>query len=96
MVPLAIYHGFSPYKAPKLSYVVLAVLLVSQYANYKEKNFRKKIEEKITAVLKAELARVPARKEIYERSSLVIQFRGLTIAIASLIILAMMFYYQDF
>jgi hypothetical protein len=96
VVPLYLYMEFSPYHAEKLPSAVLAFLVVSQYAFYREKEFRKKIEGQVTTILQREVKRVPSRSEIIQRSSMVIQFRGVTIGFCALLMLIMMFAFNQF
>lgn len=96
VIPLWLFLEFSPYKAPRVSYVLMSVLIISQYAFYKEKDFRAKIKTKVSEILKVEQGRLPSTKEIIKRSDQVVQFRGVSILISSLLILILMFVYNDF
>jgi hypothetical protein len=96
VLPLGLFLQFSTYELPKVQYVFLAALLVSQYVFYREKDFRRKVEDSITRVLNKELGRVPSRKEIHTRTSQVIHYRGLSIVISVLSILILMVYYGEF
>ncbi len=96
VLPLFLYLAFSPYKAPRLPLVVLGVLVLSQYAFYKEKDFRKKIEPSVTQILKREFKRVPSHQEVIKRSSLVVQFRGITIVVACLLMGLQMLIFNQF
>lgn len=96
VLPLGLFLQFSPYQLPKIQYVVLATLIASQYFFYREKDFRRRIEGEVTRMLKKELGRIPSRKEIHARSSLVIQYRGFSIVVGVLSILAMMVYFKEF
>jgi hypothetical protein len=96
VAPLALFFEFSTYALPKVQYVFLIVLLVSQYLFYNEKSFRKKIEANVTLILKKELNRVPSRKEIHARSTIVIQYRGVCIIISAISILLLMIFHKEF
>lgn len=96
VLPLELYLEFSPYKAEHLPLVVLGVLFVSQYAFYKEKDFRKKIESRVTESLKRELGRIPSGKEVIARSDVVVQHRGVSIVISALVMFILMFLYKEF
>ncbi|MCF8059943.1 MAG: hypothetical protein K9K67_11640 [Bacteriovoracaceae bacterium] len=96
VLPLGLFLQFSTYKLPKVQYVILATLFVSQYVFYREKVFRRKIENDVARILKNEFARIPSRKEIHARSSLVIQYRGFSIIVSALSILALMVYFKEF
>lgn len=96
VIPLGLFFKFSTYQLPKVQYVILTVLILSQYYFFKEKVFRKKIEEKMTSHLKKELGKLPSRKEIIERSSTVIQYRGINIALSSLSIFLLMVVFNKF
>ncbi|MEC7276285.1 MAG: hypothetical protein VXV96_08185 [Bdellovibrionota bacterium] len=96
VTPLALFLQFSPYKEPRATYVVLIVLVVSQYAYYNEKRFRNKIEKDVSHILKGELKRVPSRKEIAERSTFVVKAREFSIVLSGILILSLMFFYQVF
>lgn len=96
VLPLALFFEFSTYALPKVQYVFLIVLLVSQYFLYSEKSFRKKIEANVTSILKKELSRVPSRKEIHARSTIVIQYRGVCIIITAISILLLMILHKEF
>tara|TARA_R110000868_G_scaffold258137_11_gene515441 strand:- start:367 stop:726 length:360 start_codon:yes stop_codon:yes gene_type:complete len=95
-LPLGLFLQFSTYVLPKVQYVVLGALFASQYIFYREKDFHKKIEKDVTRVLKKELGRVPSRKEIHARSLQIVYFRGVSIVITALCILALMLYFQEF
>ncbi len=94
--PLWMFLQFSPYKAPKISYVLLGALFVSQYGFYREKDFRSKIKAQVTEILKKEQGRIPGSAEIIKRSDLVIQFRGVSIVASAVAILSLMFLFNDF
>lgn len=96
VLPLGLYFQFSPYKAERLPLVILGVLFVSQYAFYREKDFRKKIEQEVTQSLKKELGRLPSGKEVILRSTSVVQYRGVSIVLSALIILILMIIYKEF
>ncbi len=96
VLPLGLFLQFSPYKEPRATYVMLIVLIVSQYAYYNEKRFRNKIEKDVSHILKDELKRVPSRKEITERSTFVVKARGFSIIFSGILILTLMFFYQVF
>lgn len=96
VLPLGLFLQFSSYEVPKIQYVFLATLLVSQYVFYREKDFRRKIESHVTSILQKELKRVPSRKEIYARSNQVIYYRGISIIISTLSILLLMVYFREF
>ncbi len=96
VLPLGLFLQFSTYQLPKVQYVFLATLFVSQYVFYKEKTFHRKIEGSVTGILKKELGRIPSRKEIYARSSQVVYFRGLSIVFSALSILILMVYFKQF
>lgn len=96
VLPLALFLQFSTYVLPKVQYVVLAVLFASQYGFYREKDFHKKIEKDVTNTLKKELARVPSQKEIHARSMQIVYYRGVSIVITALCILALMLFFQEF
>ncbi len=96
VIPLFIFLEFSTYELPKVQYVFLSALFVSQYIFYNEKKYRKKIAERVTTILQRELMRVPSRKEVQTRSDLVIQYRGASIVISALAILFIMIYYGEF
>lgn len=96
VLPLWLYLQFSPYRAPKVSYVMLAILGLSQYVFYKEKAFRARIAPQVADVLKREAGRVPSQKEIILRSGQVIQARGASIVACAVLILVLMFAYNDF
>lgn len=87
---------FSPYKAERLPLVVLAVLFISQYAFYREKDYRRKIESIITDTLKLELDRLPSGKEVILRANIVVQHRGVSIVLCALCLIILMFIYQQF
>jgi len=96
VLPLWLFLQFSPYRAPKLSYVFMGGLFVSQYGFYREKDYRSKIKSKVTSILKEEQGRIPSGKEVILRSNQVVQFRGVSIVVCSIAILILMFYYNDF
>jgi hypothetical protein len=96
VLPLGLFLQFSTYQLPKVQYVFLATLFVSQYVFYNEKKYRRKIEESVTGILKKELGRIPSRKEIYARSNQVIYYRGLSIVFSALSILFLMVYFKQF
>jgi hypothetical protein len=96
VIPLFLYLAFSPYKAPRLPLVLLGVLVLSQYAFYKEKAYRKKIESSVTEILKSEFKRVPSHKEVIQRSDVVVQYRGLTIILTCLVMVLEMLYFNHF
>lgn len=96
VVPLALFFQFSTYELPKVQYVVLIGLFVSQYVFYREYDFQQKIEKDVTNILKKELGRVPSKKEIHARSDKVVYFRGVSIVITALCILAVMLFFQQF
>jgi len=93
---LALFLQFSTYQLPKIQYVILGALIASQYFFYREKDFRRRIESDVTGILKKELGRIPSRKEIHARSSLVIHYRGLSIVVSVLSILSLMVYFKEF
>ena len=91
-----LFLEFSVYQLPKVQYVFLAVLIISQYVLFREKDFRRKIEGDVNEILKKELGRIPSRKEVYARTGQVIYYRGFTIVVAALSIFALMVYYNEY
>ena len=96
VVPLALFFQYSTYELPKVQYVELIGLFVSQYVFYREYDFQQKIEKDVTNILKRELGRVPSKKEIHARSDQVVYFRGVSIVITALCVLGLMLIYQEF
>lgn len=96
VLPLWLYLQFSPYKAQYLPLVILGVLFLSQYAFYREKDFRKKIEGKVSESLKRELGRLPSGKEVIARSDVVVQHRGVSIVLSALSMFILMVLYKEF
>ena len=96
VLPLGLFFQFSTYVLPKVQYVVLVVLFVSQYVFYREKDFQQKIEKDVATILKKELGRVPSTKEIHSRSVQIVYYRGVSIVITALCILALMLFFQEF
>ncbi len=96
VIPLALFFQFSTYELPKVQYVVLIGLFVSQYVFYREYEFQQKIEKDVTRILKQELGRIPSKKEIHARSDQVVYYRGVSIVITALCILGLMLIYQEF
>ncbi len=96
VIPLGLFLHFSPYQVPKVSYVVMGALFISQYVFYREKEYRSKIRDKVTKVLKSEAGRIPSGKEVIRRSDQIIQFRGVSIVTCALCVLVLMFIYKAF
>ncbi len=96
VLPLGLFLEFSVYHLPKVQYVFLGVLVISQYILFREKDFRRKIEGDVNEILKKELGRIPSRKEVYARTGQVIYYRGFTIVVAALSIFALMVYYNEY
>lgn len=96
VVPLGLFFQFSTYVLPKVQYAVLGMLVVSQYVFYREKDFQQKIEKDVVRALKKELGRVPSMKEIHYRSNQIVYYRGVSIIITALCILALMLFFQQF
>lgn len=96
VIPLGLFFKFSTYTLPKIQYVFLGSLILSQYFSFKEKPFRKKIEEKVVSNLKKETGKLPSRKEIILRSDIVIRHRGVTVALGSLGIFLLMVIFNQF
>lgn len=96
VVPLGLFFEFSTYVLPKVQYAVLALLVISQYVFYREKDFQQKIEKDVVNSLKKELGRVPSMKEIHARSDQIAYYRGVSIFIAALCILTLMLFFQQF
>ncbi len=87
VLPLLLFRLFSPYQEPRVSYVFLLVLILSQYLFYNEKNRRKDNENRVFDVLQGELGRVPSKKEINKRANEVAQLRGVSILVTGILIL---------
>jgi len=96
VLPLILFYQFSTYPLPYIQYFMLGVLFLFQYAFFKEKEFRRSIEQKVTNQLQRELKRTPARKEINQRLNIVSRLRGVTIVLTAIEIIVVMFYYQKF
>lgn len=96
VLPLGLFLEYSVYQLPKVQYVFLGVLIISQYVLFREKDFRRKIEGDVNEILKKELGRIPSRKEVYARTGQVIYYRGFTIVVAALSIFALMVYYNEY
>jgi len=95
-LPLGLFLQFSPYELPKVQYVFLIILYLSQYFFFNEKDFHRKIEKKVTRVLKKELGRTPSQNEIFSRSRQIVSCRGVSIFITTLGIFGLMIFFQEF
>ena len=96
VLPLGLFLQFSPYQLPKVQYVFIATLFVSQYVFYREKDYRKKKEEGVKITLEKELQKLPSNKEIDARLDQLIYYRSVSIGIAAFGILILMLIYQQF
>lgn len=95
-LPLGLFLQFSPYQLPKVQYVALGALYVSQFIFFKEKDFHQKINKKITKYLQGKLGRVPSQKEVHSYCMMVSRHRGISILVTTLEIIALMIYFQEF
>ena len=77
-------------------YVFLIGLFASQYSFYREKDFRRKIKEPVTETLKKESNKIPSLREIHQRSSKIVYYRGVSIIMTAICILGVMIYFQEF
>jgi hypothetical protein len=96
VLPLGLLFQFSPYPVHKIQYIFLATLLASQSYYYRQKDFYRKIESKVTGSLKKELRRTPSLKEISSRSVRIEQHRSICIGLATTCIFLLMLYFQEF
>lgn len=95
-LPLALFFQFSTYPLPKVQYVFIATLIVSQYVFIREKDWMKSKEAYVINQLKGELGKVPSNQEIITRQLLLSNFRSLSIGITAFEILLIMFWYKQF
>ena len=96
VLPLALFFQFSTYPLPKVQYVFIATLVVSQYVFIREKDWMKSKEAYVINQLKMELGKVPSNQEIITRQLLLSNFRSLSIGITAFEILLIMFWYKQF
>lgn len=96
VVPLALFFQFSTYPLPKVQYVFIATLVVSQYVFIREKDWMKSKEAYVINQLKEELGKVPSNQEIITRQLLLSNFRSLSIGITAFEILLIMFWFKQF
>lgn len=96
VLPLGLFFQFSTYALPKVQYVFLAVLFISQSYYYSEKGFHRKIKKRVTKSLEKELKKIPSSKVIYARSISIERHRSISIALTTLCIFALMIYFQEF
>lgn len=94
--PLGLFLQYSPYELPKVQYVFLAILYTSQYFFFQEKDFHRKINEKVVKGLKKELERMPSQKEIYSRSCQIVYYRKISLLLTTLGIFSLMIFFQKF
>ena len=85
--PLVLFILFSPYQEPRISYVFLVALILSQYVFSDEKSLQRKSERRVVEVLKKDLGRVPSKKEINKRANDVAQLRSVSIAFTAILII---------
>lgn len=96
VIPLALFFQFSTYEIPKVQYAFLVLLFGTQYVFYREKDFQRKIEKSVAESLKRELGRTPSNKEINNRLIKITYYRGVSIIITALSIIALMLIFQKF
>jgi hypothetical protein len=96
VLPLILFFQFSSYPLPKVQYVFLGALFISQYVFYREKEWMKSKEAIVIAQLKKELNKVPSTQEIINRQHLLSSFRNIVIAETAFEILLVMFWYKQF
>ena len=96
VLPLVLFFQFSTYPLPKVQYVFIATLVVSQYVFIREKDWMKSKEAYVINQLKMELGKVPSNQEIITRQLLLSNFRSLSIGITAFEILLIMFWYKQF
>lgn len=96
VVPLGLFFQFSSYPLPKVQYVVLGVLLVSQYFFSSEKSYRRRVESKASLQMRREIGKTPSIKMINSRVNQLIVFRGISVSIAAFAILSIMVIYRQF
>lgn len=96
VIPLALFFEFSPYPVPYIQYAVLGIIVLFHYVYFNERNFRHKIEPRISKQLQSELKRVPAGKEVIQRVNSVVQGRGISIVLTLLGIFCVMVYFKKF
>jgi len=96
VIPLALFFQFSTYPLPKVQYVFLGTLFVSQYVFIREKDWMKSKEVYVIEQLKKELSKVPSNQEIITRQLLLSNFRSISIGITAFEILLIMFWFKQF
>lgn len=96
VLPLGLFFQFSSYPLPKIQYVVLGVLLLSQYFFYSEKAYRRRTECKASLQLRKEMGKMPSIKITNARVNLLIVCRGVSICTAALSVLTLMVIYRQF
>lgn len=96
VLPLGLFFQFSTYNLPKVQYVFLAALFISQFVYYSEKKFHRKIKKNVVKTLKKELNKNPSLKEITRRSIQIEFHRNISIALTALGIFALMIHFQQF
>ena len=96
VIPLGLFFKFSPYQLPKVQYVVLALLYVTQVYFFKEIVYRNRLVKKLKISMERELKRTPSEKEIYSRCYSILRLRGVSIILSGLGILTLMILFQQF
>ena len=67
VLPLVLFFLFSPYELPNIEYAILAIVIMTQYIFFHEKNYRKQVTPKVLNQLEKKLKRNPSGKQIASR-----------------------------
>lgn len=86
ILPLLLFLKFSPYQAPYVQYVVLAVLVTSEYVFFNEKNFRKRFEKRAQARLTSERGRPASKNDVSRRLELMRQMQMVSLFFVILVL----------
>jgi hypothetical protein len=85
--PLGCFYYYSEFKAPGLSYTLIAVLFVFQYFFFNQKTHQKKLWEPVSKMLERKQGKIPPQKIIHQITMQIVNFRIISITIISFVIL---------
>lgn len=85
--PLGCFYHFSEFKAPGLSYTLIAILFVFQYFFFNQKAHQKKLWEPVSRMLERKQGRIPSQKVIHQVTIQIVNFRIISITIIAFVIL---------
>lgn len=67
IIPLILFFLYSPYELPNIEYAILAIIIMTQYLFFHEKNYRRQVTPRVIDQLCNKLKRRPSQKQIVRK-----------------------------